>query len=67
MWKSIYYGYYEINRAGVIRRVKSGKGTWPGRTLVQYNDRHGPYVKLCREGQPKQFRVDVLRSRAWKR
>ena len=68
-FKLIYYGYYEINRQGVIRRVKPAVGTWPGRVLKAYYPGKGgtvAYIKLCRKGIEKQYRVEDLIHRAFK-
>lgn len=67
-WKKIYYGAYEINKSGTIRRVKAGKATYPGRKLEPYvtseHDKQ-PKVRLSHLGRVRQYRVSDLRQRAW--
>lgn len=38
MWKRIYYGCYEVNKSGKVRRVKPAKGTRKGKVLKPYGD-----------------------------
>lgn len=61
MWKTIYYGYYEINHKGQIRRAKRGRGTYIGKILKPYGAY--PQVKLHKDGVPKQFMLDKLIAR----
>jgi len=65
-WKRIYYGFYEINKHGTVRRVKPGTATFPGRVLSPYHITGSPYgwVKLYANGNGgKQFRVSHLVAR----
>lgn len=66
-FKKIHYGYYEISRAGMVRRVKPGIGTYPGRVLKAYYPGNGPvaYISLSRHGKRSQFKLDVLVRRVW--
>jgi len=61
-WIKIYYGFYEINRKGIIRRAKEGKGTHIGRVLHPYEAFSGGPLKvdLCRNGKRKTFYIDDL-------
>lgn len=67
-FKKVHYGYYEISRSGVVRRVKAGMGTWPGRVIKPYNPGGGyvEYISVSRKGIRKQYKLDTLIRRAWR-
>lgn len=61
-WRPIYGGYYEINRSGVIRRLKPGHGTFVGKMVEPYypnsNER---WVSLSVDGKRIQRKlVDLV-------
>ena len=64
-WKKVYYGNYEVNRAGVVRRIKPGPGTWVGRILNPYQPSPGSdhYVSLYHDGKRRQYSIENLRKR----
>jgi hypothetical protein len=66
MWKRIHYNHYEINKKGVVRRVKPERGTWPGRELTPYSLWGGEMeVALCRNGIRTQITISKLLKRAF--
>lgn len=65
-WKMIHYKTYKINKSGTVIRMKNGPGTRPGRMLKPYRPKGGQwYVKLYRDGMPRQVTVDTLIARAF--
>ena len=65
-WKRIFYGNYEMNRRGKIRRVTAAHGTHPGRFLHPYEmpGSTEQWVKLHRNGDQRwQVPVSQLLAR----
>jgi hypothetical protein len=67
-YKKVHYGYYEVSRSGIIRRVKAGIGTYPGRVLKPYNPGNGSveYISFSRFGKRSQYKLEDIIRRVWK-
>lgn len=62
-WRDIpgYEGFYQVSNTGLVRRIKSAKGTHVGKILVRGISAAGyPYHILCVNAKGKNWRVHQL-------